>query len=209
MAEGSTLAQKLDRLFELTKDRGGNMVRYEDLAERAAQHCGEPVSAGYIRHLRSGERDNPTFKVIHGLAHAFGVPVGYFFDDAVSAEIQRDLEFAQSLRAAGVTDIQARGLGNLTERGRAKVLAAIEEVTGEVSGAYVHPVNRLSGAQGKVLALVADGLTTPEIAERLNSAPSTINNHVAAILKTLDVATRHEAGAMWRARHSSGDAPAT
>jgi DNA-binding NarL/FixJ family response regulator len=46
-----------------------------------------------------------------------------------------------------------------------------------------------------VLGLVASGLRNAQIAERLFLAERTVDHHVGAILRKLDVHTRSEAGA--------------
>jgi DNA-binding NarL/FixJ family response regulator len=46
-----------------------------------------------------------------------------------------------------------------------------------------------------VLALVAGGLRNAEIAQRLVVSTKTVDHHVSAILRKLDVRTRGEAGA--------------
>jgi len=46
-----------------------------------------------------------------------------------------------------------------------------------------------------VLALLAEGLRNADIAERLFLAEKTVDHHVSAILRKLEVRTRGEAGA--------------
>jgi DNA-binding NarL/FixJ family response regulator len=51
----------------------------------------------------------------------------------------------------------------------------------------------LTARQLEVLALLADGLTNAEIAERLVVSPRTAEHHVAAVLAKLGAASRRDA----------------
>ena len=57
-----------------------------------------------------------------------------------------------------------------------------------------NPAN-LTSREIEVLALVAEGLTNAQIAERLFLAPRTVDHHVSAILRKLDVQSRIQAAA--------------
>jgi DNA-binding NarL/FixJ family response regulator len=53
----------------------------------------------------------------------------------------------------------------------------------------------LTARELEVLALVAEGLRNAHIAQRLVLSPKTVDHHVSAILRKLDVSTRGEASA--------------
>ena len=51
----------------------------------------------------------------------------------------------------------------------------------------------LTARQAEVLQLLAEGLTNPEIADRLFVAPRTVQHHVSAVLSKLHATTRQDA----------------
>lgn len=51
---------------------------------------------------------------------------------------------------------------------------------------------RLTPAEQKVVALVCEGLTNPQIAQRLYVSPRTIQGHLLKVFKKLDVSSRSE-----------------
>ena len=53
----------------------------------------------------------------------------------------------------------------------------------------------LTRREGEVLRLVSEGLSDALIADRLVLSRRTVEHHVAAILTTLDISSRHEAQA--------------
>jgi len=64
-----------------------------------------------------------------------------------------------------------------------------EEAAPEDYG-YQRPTETLTGRELEVLALVAEGLTDREVAQRLHIAPTTARNHVSNIMGKLGVSSR-------------------
>ena len=67
----------------------------------------------------------------------------------------------------------------------------------------LQPFPELTEREQEILALMAQHLTNPEIAERLVLSPKTVRNHVSNIFSKLQVATR--AQAIMRAREAGFD----
>ena len=63
---------------------------------------------------------------------------------------------------------------------------------------------RLTGSEYRVLTLVAEGKSNPQIAEQLVISPSTVRFHVSGILRKLGVTSRTEAAAVALRRHLVG-----
>jgi LuxR family transcriptional regulator, maltose regulon positive regulatory protein len=66
--------------------------------------------------------------------------------------------------------------------------------------ASASPESPLTPREVEVLALVAQGLSNPEIAARLVISEHTAHRHLANILRKLDLASR-AAAAAWATRH--------
>ncbi|MBE7189119.1 MAG: hypothetical protein INR67_12605 [Jatrophihabitans endophyticus] len=89
-------------------------------------------------------------------------------------------------------------------RRRLRTLGDVRVPRGPASDTRTDPAG-LTGRQQAVFALVAEGLTNAEIAERLVVSVRTVDSHVAAILAKLGVRSRHEAAAVARERGSGAD----
>lgn len=78
-----------------------------------------------------------------------------------------------------------------------------EHATSSVSSAAAlgaRPADLLSRRELEVLALIAEGDTNAQIAERLVIAKTTVESHVKSILRKLDVSNRTEAAARYLRR---------
>jgi DNA-binding CsgD family transcriptional regulator len=97
-------------------------------------------------------------------------------------------EALRAFRELGAGATAARVSRELRKRGVRDVK------TGPRASTRENPAG-LTRREVEVLELVAQGLRNAEIAERLVVSPRTVDHHVSAILRKLDVRTRGEAGA--------------
>jgi ESX-1-secreted protein regulator len=106
-----TVGAKLEHLFRTVRKPDQREYSNEEVATAIAQDQGETISASYIWYLRTGQRDNPTFKHINALARFFGVPPAYFFDDETTDKVEAELALLTAMRDAGVRDVALRAAG--------------------------------------------------------------------------------------------------
>ena len=95
---------------------------------------------------------------------------------------------------AAVAILDELGAAAVAARVRAELRArGVENVPrGPSPATRSHPAG-LTPRQAEVVALLAEGLSYPEIADRLFVSSSTIDHHVSAVLSKLGVSTRSEA----------------
>jgi DNA-binding CsgD family transcriptional regulator/tetratricopeptide (TPR) repeat protein len=176
--------ERFERLAELPT--GG--IRAGRFAMRAAAWAAvaglelDPAPRASDPHVAMARRD------WHGAADAFGV-VGWTYDRALMLSLLEDEEsLAEAIEIA-------RGLGAepLTRRvgGRMRELG-LRVPQGPRETTRANPAG-LTARQLEVLALLAEGLTNAEIAERLVVSTRTAEHHVAAVLTKLGAPTRREA----------------
>lgn len=119
----ATLASRLTHLFDVVRRPDGREFSNEEVATAIARHQGVKLSGSYVWYLRTGQRDNPTFRHLSALARFFGVPPAYFFDDETSREVDAELDLLTAMRDAGVRDVALRAAGLSAES-----LAAVTDV---------------------------------------------------------------------------------
>lgn len=112
----STLAGKINKLFQLVRKPNGENLTNEEVATACREATGESFSATYLWQLRTGRRDNPTKRHLEALANFFDVPVAYFFDDEHGQQLRAEIELLGALRNADVRDIALRA-ANLSADG--------------------------------------------------------------------------------------------
>jgi transcriptional regulator with XRE-family HTH domain len=122
------LATRLDHLFRTVHPGRARPWTPAHVAEAINNSAGgEQVTSGtYLWQLKTGRRDNPTYKLLIGLSRFFGVSPAFFFDEAELDRGAIPAEVALALRDDAVRDIALRSAG-LSERSR-KVIA--DTITG-------------------------------------------------------------------------------
>jgi transcriptional regulator with XRE-family HTH domain len=99
-------AVRLAALFESHRRPDGREYSLREVADAINREAGERLGGiTYISQLRSGESDNPTFKVIRGLARFFGVPPWYFFGTGDDG-----MDDAEAKATAAATDPRVRAI---------------------------------------------------------------------------------------------------
>lgn len=121
-------------------------------------------------------------------AAAFWGAQGATYDRAVALLHGDDAQALEALRI--VEDLTADG----TARRFRRVLRrrGLHAPRGSSRASRAHPAG-LTARQAEVMQLLADGLSNVEIADTLFVSHRTVENHVAAILRKLDVTSRHAA----------------
>jgi ESX-1-secreted protein regulator len=133
--DGRCLADKLNHLFAHYTPRDGQEYSNEQVAAAISARGEVKISQSYIWQLRKSKKDNPTYKHLQALAGFFGVPVSYFFDDAVTDRVDQQLEKLRSEQVrlneiAGTSDVQLMAMraGELSPQRRRLVMDLLNVV---------------------------------------------------------------------------------
>ncbi|WP_283134542.1 helix-turn-helix domain-containing protein [Rhizohabitans arisaemae] len=129
---GRTLADRLNYLFATVRESGRREYSNDEVASAVGRDQEVTISASYLWYLRTGQRDNPTLKHITALARFFGVPVAYFFDEAVAVQVESELALVAAMRDARVRDLALRadGLSAASLDSLREVVARVRELEG-------------------------------------------------------------------------------
>lgn len=105
------LADKLNHLFaSVPRSAGSDRPHVNSTAAEALQQYGIRVTSTHLSHLRAGRRDNPSARLLAGLAKLFGVPMGYFFDEDLEREVNQQLATLVAAREARLQTLMMRGV---------------------------------------------------------------------------------------------------
>lgn len=125
---GKTLADKIEWLFQhMRNPEDGQPYSNARLAAKIERESGFSVTPTTIWNIRTGKSDNPSWKLIDGLAKAFGVSPLYFTDDEAAQQTQEELALLTALHDAGVRNLALRAQG-LSPESLATVRELIERV---------------------------------------------------------------------------------
>jgi transcriptional regulator with XRE-family HTH domain len=146
-----TLADKVNWLIQQAHPAGRAPYSNTEIAALVEKVTGEPVSHTTIWKLRNGQATNPQMRLIAALAHTFGVPPAFFFDDyseQQSGLLQDQVELLALVRAHGVTTTQLRALLTTTP----EVRQAITNLITATTQAEAEPPNREHGQNDHYMA---------------------------------------------------------
>jgi transcriptional regulator with XRE-family HTH domain len=107
------IAQRLEHLFSTVFPKElGRPYTLREAAAKINSDAGESViSPAYIAQLRNGDRAEPAFSKLVGLAKLFGVTVDYFTDDDAAQRIDDQLALVAAMRDQGVEHVALRAAG--------------------------------------------------------------------------------------------------
>jgi len=127
------VAQRLEYLFHTVRRPDQREFSNDEVAAAILRDQNETISSSYIWYLRTGQRDNPTFKHLNALATFFGVPAAYFFDDNTTHRVEAELVLLTAMNDAGVRDValRAAGLSPASLRTIYDVIARVAELEGK------------------------------------------------------------------------------
>jgi DNA-binding CsgD family transcriptional regulator len=113
------------------------------------------------------------------------------------AELQLELaRVLEDVEPSAAVEAARRALAVFSPIGSAQRYAAQELLTrlgAPADDAVAHPLDALTPREREILALIAQGMSNPQIATTLVIAPKTAEHHVGAILRKLGLRSRSEA----------------
>jgi transcriptional regulator with XRE-family HTH domain len=120
-SQTSDLAEKVDLLFRTVHPANRGPYSLQEVADGIEKITGEKVSHNTLWKLRTGKSDNPTKRVLEGMAKFFKVNPAYFFQEEASEEIGQQIEILSALRDTGIRGTQLRAFFELSPEGQEMV----------------------------------------------------------------------------------------
>ena len=125
-APNASLGQRIQALYDRAKRDGRKVNDYRVAREIEERYGDVGLSRAYMHQLRTGERDNPTKKVLEALAGYFEVPVAYFLEDTAAERIAEQLDTLHRLKNSHLMDLAGR-LSSLSPSSQQAVTAMIDQ----------------------------------------------------------------------------------
>lgn len=122
-----TFAGRLDTLFKTLHGAGQPEVGYQEVADAITEAGGPTVTSTYLYMLRTGRRENPSVPLMQALARFFNVPITFFLDDQVAADLAGQLELLAALRDSDVQRLALRSR-DLSPESRAALTTMIDRL---------------------------------------------------------------------------------
>jgi DNA-binding CsgD family transcriptional regulator len=195
-AAGAPSAHLLRLRAEVALARGDAEAAVEASAECAARAGAagrdDLVAVAAILSARAGAADTAGLELAIERLAELGMP----FEQA-----EARIELARAIAAGSPQSAIEQGraaLSALTELGAARQAdeaAALLRELGAPGRAAPRTAEALTKREQEVLALLAEGLSNPQIAERLVISPRTAEHHVRSVLRKLELSNRAEAAA--------------
>jgi len=105
------LADQLNHLFAtVPRSAGSSRPHSNETAAEALQQYGIRVTGHNLAHLRAGRRDNPSARLLAGIAQLFGVPIAYFFDKGLERDVNQQLSTLVAARDTRLQTLMMRGV---------------------------------------------------------------------------------------------------
>jgi DNA-binding CsgD family transcriptional regulator/tetratricopeptide (TPR) repeat protein len=182
----------------------GDVALETDRARNVAREVGNPWEIGELAcwRWRAGIREDLPSRV----AEPYALEISGGWARAAELWTSRSCPYEAALALAGADDEDAlrRALAELQRLGARPAAAIVERrlrkrgarglPRGPYSRARANPAG-LTARELEVLSLLVDGLRNAQIADRLIVSEKTVDHHVSAILRKLDVRTRGQAAA--------------
>lgn len=124
---GAVISARLNHLFGIVHPRGRGPYTDKEVAESVVDRGGD-ISASTIKDLRSGTVDDRSSTQLRDLADFFGVPVQFFFDEAVASKVSDDLALLNAFKEAGARKVALRAVAALDEEALTALVPVIEHL---------------------------------------------------------------------------------
>lgn len=131
-----TVGERLAQLQRTVHPPGRRPYTLAEIAEGIFAAAGVRVSEPYLSQLMAGKKDNPSAKLVAGIAQFFGVSIDSFYDHQAAADQDEAIRYLAALADDQVRAVALR-LHELSPAALSAVAAIVDELkaTGAVPNA--------------------------------------------------------------------------